>query len=445
MKFYNREKELKQLTEIQKRSKDVHSQMTVVTGRRRIGKTKLIMRSCEEQPTVYLFVSRNNEATLCELFSAAVRQSLGAYVPDGIRSFVQLFEQIMVLGRSTYFNLIIDEFQEFFNINPAVFSGLQDVWDRYKDQTHVNFVASGSVYSLMHRIFMDYGEPLYGRCDTVIRLRPFATSVLRQILTDYHPQHTPDDLLALYTLTGGVPKYVELLMDRGAFTVADMVARVTEENSIFLEEGTILLASEFGRKYGNYFSILSAIASGWNTSSEIAQAVGESNLGGMLVRLEEDYEIISRKRPVLSKERSQNVRYEITDNFLRFWFRYVARHQNLIQMGLNERLRESVLADYPTYSGVILEGWFRQKLQESGMYVEVGSWWNATKAKGVDQTEVDIVALPPDKSRPALVAEVKRQRKNFKPELLHSKAEHLRTKVLPEYEIEERVLSLDDM
>jgi AAA+ ATPase superfamily predicted ATPase len=319
------------------------------------------------------------------------------------------------------------------------------VWDRTKDLTHVHFIASGSVYTLMHKIFMDYGEPLYGRCDTIIRLRPFATSVLRQILADYYPRYTHDDLLALYALTGGVPKYVELLMDREAFTVKKMMTRVTEENSIFLEEGTILLATEFGKKYGNYFSILSAIASGRNTGSEIAQMIGDASVGGLLVRLEEDYELIAKKRPIFSKERSQNVRYEITDHFLRFWFRYIARHQNLIQVGLNSRLCELALADYPTYSGLVLEDWFRQKLTESGRYTDIASWWNTSKGKNTDQTEIDIVAIPVDKDTPVMVAEVKRQRKNFKPELLHEKAEHLRQKVLDGREVQECVLSLEDM
>ncbi len=445
MKFYNRNKELEQLAEIRRRSLDNHSQMTVITGRRRIGKTKLIMKSCEGTPTVYLFVSRNNETTLCRQFSAIVRQTLDSYVPDGITSFVQLFEQIMVIGKNSSFNLVIDEFQEFFNINSAVFSGLQDVWDRYKDITHVNFVASGSVYTLMHQIFMNYKEPLYGRCDTIIHLRPFSTSVLKQILADHYPQYTNDDLLALYTITGGVPKYIELLMERGAFTVNEMIGRVMEENSIFLEEGTILLAQEFGKKYGNYFSILSAIASGRNTTSEIAQAIGESNIGGMLMRLEDDYEIISKKRPILSKERSQNVRYEISDNFLRFWFRYVVRNQNLLQMGINDKLRDIAIADYPTYSGLTLEAWFKQKLKEERIYQNIGSWWNITKGSKTDQQEVDIVAIPIDDKAPVLVAEVKRQRKNFKPEWFEEKVGHLHDKVLYGYKVESRLLTLEDM
>lgn len=403
------------------------------------------MKSCDGCATAYLFVSRNNEATLCSLFAAELQRSIGCYVPDGVQSFVQLFELVMIAGKSQSFNLVIDEIQEFYNINPAIFSGIQDVWDRYKDTTHVNFIASGSVFTLMHQIFLNYKEPLYGRCDTIIKLRPFTTDVLREILQDYNPHHTNDDLLALYTLTGGVPKYIELLMDRGAFTVESMIGRVTEPNSIFLEEGTILLASEFGKKYGNYFSILSAIATGHNTAAAIAQTIGNAEVGGMLSRLEEDYELISKRRPILSKERSQNVRYEIADNFMRFWFRYVARNQNLLQMGLNTQLRNIVLDDYPTYSGLTLELWFRNKLRESGRYAQVSSWWNSAKGKNVDQMEVDIVALSLRGAKTALIAEVKRQRKNFKPEVLQKKVEYLATKILHDYEIETALLTLDEM
>ena len=445
MKFYNREKELSQLKEIRERSFSNHSQLTVVTGRRRIGKTKLILKSCEDTPTVYLFVSRNNEAALCRMFSASLRAALDVPIPEGIQSFVDLFAHIMLLGSLRSFNLVIDEIQEFYNINPSIFSGMQDVWDRNKDTTHVNFIASGSVYTLMHRIFLDYGEPLYGRCDTVIRVRPFTTSVLQTILADYSPEYDNDDLLALYTITGGVPKYVELLMDRGAYTVREMIGRVMEENSIFIEEGTILLAQEFGKKYGNYFSILSAIASGRNTSAEIGQAVGDTSVGGMLARLEEDYELISKRRPIMSKERSQNVRYEIADNFLRFWFRYIAGNQDLVQIGQNGRLAEIALADYPTYSGLTLEKWFRQKLAESGRFRSVGSWWSNAKGGDTDQHEVDIVALPIDKKGAVYVAEVKRQARNFKPELFEAKVRHLKDKILHGMRVESALLTLLDM
>lgn len=250
MKFYNREKELELLAHTRDVAFNNHSQMTALTGRRRIGKTKLILKSCENTPTIYLFVRRSNEATLCSQFAETASRALNTYIPSEITSFVSLFEALMTVGRNLSFNLVIDEFQEFFYINPSVYSGIQDVWDRYKDTTHINFIASGSVFTLMHRIFMEYREPLYGRCDSIVKLKPFTTAVLKQILSDYHPDYANDDLLALYTLTGGVPKYIELLLDKGCFTMQKMIDSVVQENSIFLEEGNVLLIQEFGKNTG---------------------------------------------------------------------------------------------------------------------------------------------------------------------------------------------------
>ena len=282
MKFYDRDQELELLAHTRNVSFNDHSQMTVLTGRRRIGKTKLILKSCENTPTVYLFVRRSNEATLCTQFAETASGSLNTYIPAEITSFVSFFEALMTVGRNMSFNLVVDEFQEFFYINPSVFGGIQNVWDRYKDTTHVNFIASGSVYTLMHRIFMEYKEPLYGRCDNVIKLKPFTTVVLKKILSDYYPQYKNDDLLALYTLTGGVPKYIELLLDKKCFTMQKMIDAMIQENSIFIEEGNVLLIQEFGKKYGNYYAILSAIASGNNTASGISESIGNASVGGLL-------------------------------------------------------------------------------------------------------------------------------------------------------------------
>ena len=123
MKFYNRTSELQELHRIQKLSFDSHSRMTVITGQRRIGKTSLAVEATKgDYPTVYLFVSRKNEATLCAEFSQLIISVLGCYIPAEIKSFRSLFQMIMELAKAQKFNLIIDEFQEFEKINPSVFS-----------------------------------------------------------------------------------------------------------------------------------------------------------------------------------------------------------------------------------------------------------------------------------------------------------------------------------
>ncbi len=441
MKFYNREKELDWLGHTREIAFGNHSQMTMVTGRRRIGKTKLILKSCEGTPTVYLFIDRSNEAMLCGTCAREASEALGIYISPEITSFASLFETLMNIGRNKTFNLVIDEFQEFFYINSSVYSRIQDIWDRYKDTTHVNFIASGSVYTLMHRIFMDYKEPLYGRCDNTIKLRPFGTDVLKQIISDHKPDYTNDDLLALYTFTGGIPKYIESFMDNGCTDMESMVDWMMRPNSLFQNEGKALLVQEFGKKYGNYFALLSAIANGDNTQQKLSGLMGDVSINGHLKRLEEDYELIGRKRPLFAKEGTQTVRFEITDLFLRFWFRYFIKYHYLIEIENLERLGEIIKSDYPTYSGLTLEIYFRKKLMESKIFDQIGSWW---QAKQDDPCEVDIVAIYAERKK-ALVAEVKRKRKNFKPEDFKRKVEILRTKILSKYEIEPVLYCLEDM
>ncbi len=440
MKFYNRTSEISELQRIQKLSFNEYSRFTVVTGRRRIGKTSLIMKAVEQTTTVYLFVGRKNETTLCAEFIPIIAQSLNAFVPTEIRSFQSLFQYMMELSVSKPFNLVIDEFQEFYNINESIFSDMQNIWDQYRKRTRMNLIVSGSVNSLMLKIFQHAKEPLFGRADNIIKLSPLGLSTLKEIMRDHYPQYNNDDLLALFAFTGGVPKYLELFCDNGLLSVNNMISFMVRENSPFTDEGKNLLIEEFGKNYTTYFSILSAISGGTNTQPEIETALGDKSIGGQIKRLIEDYNIITRTRPVMSKEGTQTVRYEIKDNFIRFWFNYFDRHRSLIEIKNFDALQTIIMADYPTYSGKVLELYFKQQFAESMQFRTIGSWWEPRGS----QNEIDIVALKLEKNQ-AVIAEVKRQKKNFKPELLAAKVEHLKNKVLPKYRFEMVCLSLEDM
>lgn len=442
MKFYNREKELDALNKVRELSFNKHSMFTVLTGRRRIGKTLLIKKSCDGTPTVYLFVSRSNEAALCRSYADEIRSALNVFVPEGISTFSDTFQFLMDTGTRMKFNLVIDEFQEFFFINPEVYSKMQNIWDEYRLKSNVNLVVSGSVYTLITKIFKDEKEPLFGRADRILKLMPFTTSVLKEILIDHAGHCSNEELLALYTFTGGVPKYVEMLIDNGDYSIPGMVAFMITQDSPFLTEGKNLLIQEFGKQYGNYFSILTFIANGKTTIPEIESMMGNITLAGQMKRLEEDYEIIKKKRPIFAKDTTKNVRYEISDMFLRFWFRYFIKYQKLIELQNYKALSEIIINDFPTYSGETLEMYFRQKMIESQKFIDIGSWWAGKNNS--DQNEIDIIGIYSD-SKCALVAEVKRQRKNFKPELLRQKTEFIRTKILSKYEIESKCLTMEDM
>ena len=217
MKFYNREKEIALLHKIEKKSRNT-AQMTFMLGRRRIGKTSLLIKATQEYKTLYFFVSKKSESLLCEEFISEIKNKLGVDIFGELKSFKDVFGYLMDLSTKQNFTLIIDEFQEFNSINSSVYSEMQNIWDSKKNESSINLLLCGSVYSLMSKIFENSKEPLFGRATARIHLKAFTINTLKEILSDFHPEYTKEDLLAFYLVTGGVAKYVEILVEEGSFT-----------------------------------------------------------------------------------------------------------------------------------------------------------------------------------------------------------------------------------
>ena len=436
MRFYDREKELEILKKNWEQSGH-QSMMTTLIGRRRIGKTALLLKSAIRQQHLYLYVSKDNEQLLCRKFQQQAENDIRLKVYGQASSFGQLFEELMKYGIDNHYTLIIDEFQNFLTINKAIPSVIQDIWDRYKDNTHVNLILCGSIYSMMKRIFDNSDEPLYGRRDSNIRLQPFRIDVLKTILYDYNANYKPEDLLCLYMLTGGVAKYVALLMDAKAISKNKMLRYAFAADSPFLTEGTELLISEFGRDYGTYFSILQLIAAGMTTQSEIDSVIGK-NTGEYLNNLYEDYSFISKNTPILSKAGARNIKWQIDDCFLRFWFRFVYPYQALIESGQTELLYQYVADNYTQFTGKTLERYFHEKTMQTGCFSRIGNWWNR---KGED--EIDMIALN-EFNKTGVIAEIKRNNQKLNLEELQRKSDALPCD-FTKYSLDMLMLSMDDM
>lgn len=436
MKFYDRKKELEILDSNLKQSKK-SSCFTVMIGRRRVGKTSLLLESMKKEKYLYLFVSRKSESLLCAQFQKNASDALGMQIFGTISQFKDLFEQLLILATKEHYTLIVDEFQEFGNINPAIFSDIQNLWDEYKDKVKINFIVCGSIYSMMMKIFENKKEPLFGRLTSKIVLQPFPISIIKEILNDYNPQYTSEDLLCLYMLTGGVPKYITLLMEAGAITHNDMLNMATRLDSPFIGEGKDFLISEFGKEYGTYFSILQLIASGKTTQSEVDSIIGK-NTGAYLVNLEKEYSLITKNKPMFSKPESRKARWSLSDNYLHFWFRFIYPNQSLIEIGRHELLREYIDKSYEQYSGWVLEKYFRAKIAESERVTNIGSYWDN---KG--ENEIDLIALN-DLDKTAIVAEIKRNPKKIDMSLLRAKADSIK-KELSKYDVDLRGLSMNNM
>ena len=439
MKFYNREKELARLNGIRDRSAN-SAQFTVVTGRRRIGKTQLLLRTDSDSPILYFFVARKSERFLCQDFQQETVTKLNTPVLGEVSHFGKLFEYLMQLSEHRAFTLIIDEFQEFFRVASSVYSEIQHYWDIYKDKSKINLIVCGSVYSLMHRIFENEKEPLFGRATALMSVKPFEIDIFKEILADHNPNYMPEDLLALYAFTGGVPKYVQQLMDGGATTYNQMLDFMIQADSTFLTEGKNMLLEEFGSEYSTYFTILSAIARGENTRAQIEATVNRE-IGGYLTKLERDYGLITKKMPIFSKVETKNVRYSLDDNFLAFWFRFIYKYGHILEVGNYDGLRNIIDRDYKTFSGKMLEKYFRSKIIQTQNITQVGSYWDR---KG--ENEIDLVAVN-ELDKQAQIIEVKRNVNKIDLDTLKSKCSQFMraTGMLKDYHISCLGLSLDDL
>ncbi len=435
MKFYNREKELKLLSKADK-LKEKHSILTILIGRRRIGKTALALQPFEKDKKIYLFVSKKDEHLLVAEFLEQLSSSLDIPIFGEFKSFEKFFEYVMHLGTTSRFTLIIDEFQELGKINSSIYASIQKIWDLNKHKSNIHLVACGSIYSLMKKTFEDKHEPLFGRADFKIDLEPLKVDVLGTILKDNNA-YSNENLLDFYTITGGVAKYVELFCLYESFGFEDMLDVICDENSLFLSEGRNRLIEEFGKEYGTYFSILSLIASSKTSRSEI-ESILEKNISGHLSRLENDYNIIKSIKPIGAKPNAKVQKYEIVDNFLAFWFRFIFKYQSIIEAKNFKKLKEIIRRDFSTFKGKILEKLFIELIREKQLFTEIGSYWQ----RG-NQNEIDIVAIN-DTDKTILICEVKLSPKRLNLNELVSKSKKL-AQQYSNYKIEYRLLSIEDI
>lgn len=435
MKFYNREIEIKKLNEIEKISKK-NAQMTLIIGRRRIGKTTLLTHVFPINKSLYFFIAKKNEALLCEEFTLQIEEKLSVKSYGKVNAFKDLFAWIMELSQTRSFTLIIDEFQEFTTVNPSVYSDIQNIWDNNKRQNKLNLILCGSIYSIMKRIFENSKEPLFGRANHKFIIRPFTTKTLEVILSDYLPNYTSKELFNFYLFTGGVAKYIEIFIELKSLKYNQFIDTILSDNSYFLEEGRAVLIEKFGKDYGNHFSILSLIASGKTSRVEI-ESILEMQTGGFLDRLE-NYNIIKKIRPILSKPNSRAVKYKIEDNFLIFWFRFIYKYKSAIEIQNYDYLKQIINRDYDIFAGTILEKYFQEKLKENKKFNQIGNYWEMG-----NKNEIDIVAIN-DMEKKVLIAEVKLNPKNISITTLKQKAINIEQK-LSSYTFEYRGLSLNDV
>lgn len=241
-------------------------------------------------------------------------------------------------------------------------------------------------------------------------------------------------------MTGGVARYVRQMVDTDALTVDRMTEEFFHDSSYFLSEAQILLANEFKVESGIYYDILAAIAHGVTKRMELQNVTAGKQVGGYLDKLQKLFGLIRKNEPLFNKD-YRKVRYVLNDPYLSFWFAFVQREEDLVSTRQFDELKHLFRSHYSDYSGRVLEGWFRAKFLESGLYPEVGSWWDR---KG--ENEIDLIAVNAER-RVAWVFEIKCNPKKFDPTVLQRKTAVMlgQNNRLEGFDIRTKGLSLEDM
>jgi AAA+ ATPase superfamily predicted ATPase len=389
MKFYDREKEIQVLLEAYDFKK---AEMAVITGRRRVGKTRLIDEFLKKKNGIKVMVVPKEEKQVSQDFVEVIKEKIGYSPPlTNMRDVLEYFfnsEELKLM--------CIDEFSNFQEVDKAIPYEVQKLWDKYKHKTNKLLILSGSYVSMMNKIFTKKKAPLFNRAGISITLEQLNLLTVWKMLNDIDMKN-PKEKIAAYCVFGGVPFYYELIEKRiqrrkGIYDIINAV--FIEVGGPLKEEGYNILRQEFGDSYKKYFGVLEAISSGLVSITEISNKLGikPTTLAKYLVALQQDYKIVERLVPYpQSLTRSKKGLYRIKDNTIAFWFSLVYGSQ---QTPTKKDIDDFISRRFEDFC---LDVFVRFLEKENEQVKYKGKWWGSVKlGDHGEQREIDIVVETDD-------------------------------------------------
>lgn len=380
LQFCDRRDELQVLNELIARRK---AALILLYGRRRVGKTRLIQEFMRGKRGLYFYVPNAEERTILAEFSRAVE----AEFFEGFRfSEFSMFMEYFARRCVDYEVVALDEFQRLTNIDGAI-SMFQKYWDEKLSKTGCLLILSGSSIDTIRRVALGEDAPLYGRRTATLKIEP-----LRYLdLFEWFRRYSAEELVEVYGSFGGTPAYLEHV-DESLSVEENIVKKILSKRSPLHEEPEMLLLEEV-RSPQRYMDILSAIAKGKNTLSEISDETGLSRENATTyLKTLEILDLIERVTPV-TEPMARRGQYSIRDPFFKFWFGFVRPYKRPLELGLEENIWKSIREPFRAHLGLIFEEICAEILVEMGkrnmlpIRIErIGKWWHK-------ETEIDIVGL----------------------------------------------------
>jgi AAA+ ATPase superfamily predicted ATPase len=408
--FVNRERKLADLDQFWRSGR---AECIPVAGRRRVGKTVLLERFSLQKRVVYYRCQLAGTSEQLPQLGAALAEVaddpvLRAQPPTTWPAIFALVERLTRGGRTL---LVLDEIPYWVARDETLPSVLQNWWDARGRTLDLMLVLSGSAVQMMERLLT--GEaPMAGCVTGRIAVRPFGFRAAAELLGF----RSAVDALTAYGILGGVPLYLTFF--RASRSIRDNVLQAVASPSarLYVEPQAVFAAHHAAFDARQALGVLRTIARGKHRWSEIADATGMSptQLGRVMEPLIGDLGLVERQLPVTEQRESRTyfIQYHLTDNFFRFWFRFIEPNTGHIEFGDAERVVDGILTQLPDYMGLSFEAvcreWVRQASAAGALPVRVGrvgTWWTADH-------QVDVVGLD-DSGRTAIAGECKWQQRRF--------------------------------
>ena len=389
MEFVDRQKETERLQKALKREK---AQFIVMYGRRRIGKSTLIKKMMDiDRGDIYFLADKTSEPSQRQLFASAVDMTIEGFNMPNYPNWETL---LISLSRAIDHRITVclDEFPYLVKSCPALPSILQKLIDDKK--LKFDLIICGSSQQMMQGFVLDSREPLYGRADEIIRLKPIPAAFAPQAL-----RCDPKQAVREYAVWGGVPRYWELRSGYKDYYEAIEHLLLMPEGTLY-DEPSRLLQDEM-RDTVQASSILSFIGNGANKLSEIASRAEKqaTDITPQLSRLKE-LGFINKETPFgESEKKSKKGLYHIFDPLLRFHYRYVLPYRSLIELDNSQAVLNVFKHSENDYVSQTWEELCRNYVSANGIdgviYQMASRWWGCyydeTKKQHIS-IELDVVA-----------------------------------------------------
>ncbi len=393
MKFIGRKFELETL----EREYNRNSSFVIIYGRRRVGKTTLIGEFIKDKNAVYYLATEEIESQSINHFTSIVSKfTKQEYLKKAkFSNWYDLFDIIVNYKKDEKKIIVVDEFPYLVKVNSAMPSIFQKIWDEKLKDNNIMLILCGSFISMMEKYTLNYDSPLYGRRTAQIRLMPLS------FMEVYSPS---DDTFAhsveKYSITGGVPKYCEFFNNKKS--LKDNIAETILFKSGFLYEEPYFLLKEEVREVVNYFSIIKTIADGNHKIGNIAGLLEiESKKLSPYLKSLIDLGFVEKQIPITDKnyEKSRKGLYFISDNFMKFWFKYVYNFRDELELNNIEIVLEELEKDFVSnfvafcYEDICKDIFAKLCINKIISFTpsKIGSYW--LNDFGRSDTQIDVVAL----------------------------------------------------